>query len=308
MPIQLADATPWQLFLRIVGENALRYLLFAGVAWLLGHVLFARRWRHRKIVPRLPARADQWREFRWSMLTLLVFGVVGTLTLLAARHGWTRVYWRIDDRGWGWFAASIAIAILLHDTWFYWTHRAMHHPRLFVPFHRLHHRSTNPSPWAAYAFSPLEALVQAAIFPLVVALVPIHLLAFFVFMLWQLAFNVLGHQGYEFHPRRLMDTPLRCLLNTPTNHAMHHESPRGNYGLYFNVWDRLMGTNHPDYEARFRAVTAPAPPVAAAETVRCFREPPVDEDRRPESPAAPPDPRAPRDPVDASARPSGCMP
>lgn len=30
---------------------------------------------------------------------------------------------------------------------------------------------------------------------------------------------------------------------------------KGNYGLYFNVWDRLMGTNHPDYEARFREVT-----------------------------------------------------
>jgi sterol desaturase/sphingolipid hydroxylase (fatty acid hydroxylase superfamily) len=53
-----------------------------------------------------------------------------------------------------------------------------------------------------------------------------------------------------------MDSPLRFLLNTPTNHAMHHESPRGNYGLYFNVWDRLMRTNQAGYEARFRAVTA----------------------------------------------------
>ena len=31
---------------------------------------------------------------------------------------------------------------------------------------------------------------------------------------------------------------------------------RGNYGLYFNVWDRLMGTNHDAYEARFREVTS----------------------------------------------------
>ena len=36
---------------------------------------------------------------------------------------------------------------------------------------------------------------------------------------------------------------------------MHHEKLRGNYGLYFNIWDRLMGTNHADYEARFREVT-----------------------------------------------------
>jgi lathosterol oxidase len=37
---------------------------------------------------------------------------------------------------------------------------------------------------------------------------------------------------------------------------MHHESMRGNYGLYFNIWDRLMGTNHKDYEQRFREVTS----------------------------------------------------
>lgn len=35
---------------------------------------------------------------------------------------------------------------------------------------------------------------------------------------------------------------------------------RGGYGIYFNVSDRLMGANHPDYEARFaKVVSAPAP-------------------------------------------------
>jgi Delta7-sterol 5-desaturase len=39
---------------------------------------------------------------------------------------------------------------------------------------------------------------------------------------------------------------------------MHHEKFRGNYGLYFNFWDRLMRTNHEDYESRFREVTSRA--------------------------------------------------
>jgi sterol desaturase/sphingolipid hydroxylase (fatty acid hydroxylase superfamily) len=30
---------------------------------------------------------------------------------------------------------------------------------------------------------------------------------------------------------------------------------RGNFGLYFNFWDRIMGTNHPAYEQRFTEVT-----------------------------------------------------
>jgi sterol desaturase/sphingolipid hydroxylase (fatty acid hydroxylase superfamily) len=52
-----------------------------------------------------------------------------------------------------------------------------------------------------------------------------------------------------------MKTPLRYLLNTPTNHIMHHETLRGNFGLYFNLWDRLMRTNHECYEQRFEEIT-----------------------------------------------------
>ncbi len=98
--------------------------------------------------------------------------------------------------------------------------------------------------------------MQAAIFPLAVIIMPMHPLAFAVFMGWQITDNVLGHTGYEFHPRWLMRSPLRFVLNTPANHAMHHEKPRGNYGLYCNVWDRLMGTNHADHETRFTEVTS----------------------------------------------------
>lgn len=245
-----------ELSLGITIETGLRYTFFAGLAWLLGYVICKRRWLRRKIIARPPATSEVWREIRCSLLTLGVFGLVGAATVEAARHGWTQLYWRVGTHGWPWFFMSIVVAIFLHDAYFYWTHRLMHHRRLFPWFHRVHHLSTNPSPWAAYAFSPLEAVVEAGIFPLAVAVMPLHPLAFFVFMTWQIVFNVVGHAGYEIHPRWLMDSPLRYLLNTPTNHIMHHEKMRGNYGLYFNIWDRLMGTNHRDYEARFREVTS----------------------------------------------------
>ncbi|MES2569508.1 MAG: sterol desaturase family protein [Verrucomicrobiota bacterium] len=238
---------------------ALRYLLLAGVAWLLGYVFFKRRWFHRKIIARHPVGSEIRRELRASAISVIIFGLVGSLTVSAARHGWTQMYWRINEHGTLWFWGSIGCAILLHDTWFYWTHRLMHHRRLFRWFHRTHHLSHNPTPWAAYAFDPLEAVVQAAIFPLAVTVMPMHPFAFALFMLWQITFNIIGHTGYEFHPRWLMDSFLGRILNTPTNHIQHHEKLRGNYGLYFNVWDRLMGTNHEDYEERFREVTSRPP-------------------------------------------------
>lgn len=255
----------WELSLLATLGVAARYLLFAGVAWWLGYRLCRGRWFHRKIIPRPPEAADVRREMGYSALAVGIFGLLAGLTLVAGRHGWTRLYWRIGDHGWGWFWVSIGCAILLHDAYFYWTHRLMHHPRLFPWFHRVHHLSRNPSPWAAYSFHPLEAVVQGAIFPLAVMVLPMHPLAFALFMVWQITFNVLGHTGYEFHPRRLMSSWWRRVLNTPTNHVMHHEKMRGNYGLYFNVWDRLMGTNHADYEERFREVTG-RPAIRPAET------------------------------------------
>ncbi|MEO8352488.1 MAG: sterol desaturase family protein [Chthoniobacteraceae bacterium] len=235
---------------------ALRYALTAGIAWALGYWIFKTRWLHRKIVAHFPASSEVRREIAYSASSVVLFAIIGALTVVASKAGWTQMYWRVGEYGWPWFWASIGLAIVLHDTYFYWTHRLMHHPRLFRVFHRVHHLSHNPTPWAAYSFAPAEAVVEAGILPLAVIVMPMHPLAFAIFMGWQITYNVIGHAGYEIHPRWLMDTWLGKVLNTPTNHTMHHEFVRGNYGLYFNVWDRLMGTNHENYEARFREVTS----------------------------------------------------
>jgi hypothetical protein len=67
---------------------------------------------------------------------------------------------------------------------------------------------------------------------------------------------VMGHSGFEVFPRWMMKSWLGRVLSTPTHHVMHHEKMRGNYGLYFNMWDRLMKTNHQDYETRFAEVVS----------------------------------------------------
>jgi sterol desaturase/sphingolipid hydroxylase (fatty acid hydroxylase superfamily) len=45
-----------------------------------------------------------------------------------------------------------------------------------------------------------------------------------------------------------------------------HEKVGANFGLDFDVWDRLLGTNHPDCEGRFASVTAPARGLAAGDS------------------------------------------
>ena len=234
-------------------------LWYAGLAlavWLFFYVVFRAQFRHRRVLRHGPKRWQIAREIAHSLRSIAIFGLVTGAVVYAAMGGWTRLYLDVDRYGWGWFLGSIAVMIVVHDTYFYWTHRAMHHPRLYRWLHHTHHRSTSPTPWAAYAFSPGEALIQAGIGPLIVFTIPVHPAAFGIFMIWQISFNVFGHCGYEIFPRSFLASRAGWVLNSITHHSLHHEKFRANFGLYFNVWDRLMKTNCADYAARFESVTS----------------------------------------------------
>lgn len=254
MTLQQQIARAFEVAVGFVVWEMFWYILAAAAAWLFFTIVFRAFFRHRRVAREDPTRQQIRREFLQSLRSIVIFGFVTFGLILAARQGWTRFYSRVDAHGWPWFWISIGLMIVLHDTYFYWTHRLMHHRRLFAFFHRTHHLSTSPTPWAAYAFSPAEAFVQAGIGPVIVFLIPVHAMAFATFMVWQITFNVLGHCSYEVMPRWFMRTPAGWLLNSVTHHTQHHEKFRANFGLYFNVWDRLMGTNHPEYETRFAQV------------------------------------------------------
>jgi sterol desaturase/sphingolipid hydroxylase (fatty acid hydroxylase superfamily) len=235
--------------------DAGRYLLVAVPAFLLVWHWGRERYRARLIQRDHATREHLVRELRYSATTALVFSVVGTALWFGARAGLFRLY---DDplaRGEAYFAFTLVLLTVLHDAYFYWTHRAMHHRRLFKRVHAAHHLSTNPSPLAAYAFAPAEAVIQALYVPLIALVVPLSQLALFLFLAFMIVRNVLGHLGVELHPRWFVRNRWTAVLTTTTHHAMHHRKPAGNYGLYFTFWDRLMGTTHADYEAVFDEVT-----------------------------------------------------
>ncbi|RYF77608.1 MAG: fatty acid hydroxylase family protein, partial [Cytophagaceae bacterium] len=121
--------------------------------------------------------------------------------------------------------------------------------------HLVHHKSTNPSPWAAYAFHPLEAIVEAAIVPLATFVLPLHPFTILAFLFFMIVYNVYGHLGWELFPASWNRHWFAKWLNTSVNHNQHHQYFKGNYGLYFRFWDEWMGTTRPDYDAAFARVT-----------------------------------------------------
>ncbi|UII21722.1 sterol desaturase family protein [Fulvivirga ligni] len=242
---------PWT---QVASVMLLRYLLAAGISFIIWYVLRKSAWSYKKIQLKFPTGKDYLREVGYSLLTIVIFTLVAIILFSPFVKPYTLVYSEISTYGYGYLVLSIFMLILLHDTYFYWTHRLMHHKRLYRLSHLIHHKSTNPSPWAAFAFHPIEALFEVGIIVLAVFLFPLHRLAIAAFLIFMIIYNVYGHLGYELYPKRFYKHWLGEWLNTSTNHNMHHEFVKGNYGLYFTFWDRIMGTTHKKYEARYDEV------------------------------------------------------
>src|SRR5579871_322775 len=247
----------WTDYLNIFRHISTRYFMVAGIAFLLFYILLARFISYKKIQSKYPRAKDYGREISFSLFTMFLFASVPFfLVKNPAVVGHTTLYKNISDHGWVYFFLAFPIMAIMHDTYFYWAHRLMHHKKLFKLFHLVHHQSTNPSPWAAYAFHPLEAIVEIGIYPIFLFMIPIHYLHFFIFFLLSIIYNVYGHLGYELYPKNFSRNWFGKWMNTSVSHNQHHQYFKGNYGLYFTFWDRMMGTLRNDYDEHFETVTS----------------------------------------------------
>lgn len=231
-----------------------RYAVLSGLSFLIFYAWKRRAWLSRKIQQRFPAGSDYRREIGYSFITACIFGAMAWLWLGTSLRSCTQFYTDMDQYGLAWIIGSVPLCLLIHDTYFYWMHRLMHHPKVYRRVHLVHHRSVNPSPWAAYAFHPMEAVLEAGIIPVLLVALPLHPVSFFAFITLMLWFNVYGHLGYEIFPKSLYGHPLGRWLNTSIYHNQHHERFTGNYSLYFTFWDRWMGTLRSDSATRVEEV------------------------------------------------------
>lgn len=243
MPLILAS------MLAMTGIIAVRYLLSSG-----GFALATRLVR-----PGLYTGLDRQigGEIRWSLLSAALFGAPAGLVAWGWQNrGWTLIYTDLHAYPLWYLPVSVLAYLFAHDTWFYWTHRAMHRPRLFRIAHAVHHASRPPTAWAAMSFHPWEALTGAVVIPVLVFLIPIHVAALGLVLTIMTVMGVTNHMGWEMFPRWLVEGPAGRWLITASHHQRHHEHYPCNYGLYFRVWDRLCGTDKGLSGAFKRADTA----------------------------------------------------
>ena len=227
--------------------NLVRYFILAGIPFLIFYKLYPSTFSKSKIQLRLTKKKDIIREILHSVQTTFIAVIIGLVILKSPLKEYTLFYSSISDFSIWWFPTNIVLALIVHDTYFYWMHRTIHNPKLYKKVHFTHHKSINPTPWASYSFHFIEAVLESMFVVIILFFIPMSKISLLLFSLCAFSINVYGHLGYEIAPKWFRNSFLFEFINSSVYHNMHHSKFIGNYGLYFRFWDRLMKTEHPDY-------------------------------------------------------------
>lgn len=243
------------LFLTTVGSQMLRpalnYIIGASFFYFLFWFFLKNFFKKRKIQSRENFWYHYARDFANSTLNVCTIGILSLFLVYLLHSSKHKIYNDWDEYGWLYAVFSFIVANIALDTYYYWLHRLLHLPWFFKYVHSVHHLSRSPTPWSTFAIAPLEQALVYLFYINLVCLLPMHKMVFSFFVFVGLIRQYVGHLGYEVFPKNTLKKRFLKWNLTVTHHDMHHQYISCNYGLYFSFWDKVMKTNHPQYEKRF---------------------------------------------------------
>lgn len=244
----------------VIDQVAVAFLLLFAIIFLryvfvclIFDVVFNRVWKDRfqfrRISTRLKLKPGQKRkEIYWSLLTSLIFSIFSLALIFSWQEGWTKIYSSFSVLDVIAIPLSVLCYLLVQDAYYYWLHRWMHRPLTYPYIHKIHHMSVVSTPWTSFSFHPLESLLQAITLPILVFVIPIHIVGLLLLLLIMTAAAVINHLEIEIYPRWLLEHRWGKYLIGATHHSKHHRRFFCNYGLYFSLWDHWLGTELEDAE------------------------------------------------------------
>jgi len=193
--------------------------------------IFAKRQR--------PQSSVMWDQIRLAQASLLIYVLlVPVLDEFLIEQGWTKVYFTIHEIGGGWwYAFYMTLYFCLVEIGIYWMHRTLHTNKwLYKHIHVLHHKYNSPqtlTPWASIAFHPLDGVLQASPYMMVLFLVPCHYLTHFGLLFFTAIWATYIHDAMDWNIWPIMGSKY---------HTIHHTHYIYNYGQVFVFCDKLWGT------------------------------------------------------------------
>lgn len=170
-----------------------------------------------------------------SLTCYVMFPLVDELLIEA---GWTKVYFTVDEIG-GYlnYFLYLVLYMTLVEIGIYWMHRTLHTNKiLYKHIHLRHHAYKSPetlTPWASIAFHPLDGLLQASPYVIVVLVVPCHYPTHLMMMFFTEVWATYIHDSMDWNFGPIMGSKY---------HTVHHTHFVYNYGQIFIFCDWFWGT------------------------------------------------------------------
>ena len=178
----------------------LRYLLFSGMYHLLFYVWLKPKFQKR-IINLNPKQKKQARlEIYRSAITSLIFAFSGTILVIFWQKGYTQLYIEWNTFPLWYLPISLLLALVIHETYYYWLHRWMHLPKVYRVVHQWHHDSIETSSLTSFSFHPIESILQAIVVPVLILFLPMHLSVLFLLLLIMTISGTINHAGVEIYP------------------------------------------------------------------------------------------------------------
>jgi lathosterol oxidase len=221
----------------LLGTTAV-YFIIAGGSYAIFFVWLKERFFPGKAI----AHHQIGRAIRVSFFGILGNAILTTPIYLLVNHGYSRVYYSVEEYGRGYLVFSVVALLLFTETLVYWIHRSLHYPFLYRTFHKYHHEFRDPTPWVSMAFHPLDSFSQGLPYHLFAFLFPIHVGVYVGCVTLVTLWTFMIHDQLSICPW--------SIVNYTGHHTLHHTLNKYNYGQFFTVWDRLGGTYRSPIQGR----------------------------------------------------------
>merc|ERR1712203_481205 len=162
--------------------------------------------------------------------------------------GWARLRFSGKLPGVWTHVWQVLVGFFGFDFMFYWSHRLMHHRKLYKHCHKIHHQFHSSIGLNCSHEHTVESIVQLFNWYVPIGFAGflnrnaggLHISTLFAYNCFRWIETVNAHCGYEFpfSPFQL----LFPLFGGARMHDYHHRAFDGNFGATF-LWDRLCGTD-----------------------------------------------------------------
>ncbi|KAF4120930.1 Delta7-sterol 5-desaturase [Geosmithia morbida] len=206
----------------------LNYFLLATLSY---HLVFDKATlKHPKYL-----KDQMWLEIHQAVTAMPGMAIPTALLFLTEVRGYTRLYDSSEEGPGIWYdRIQPVLFIFFTDFCIYWIHRGLHHPLIYKRLHKPHHKWIMPTPYASYAFHPLDGFAQSVPYHVYPVFFPMHKLVFVGAFIFVNFWTIIIHDG-----EYITDNPI---INGSACHSAHHLYFNYNYGQFLTLWDRLGGS------------------------------------------------------------------